>query len=113
MKEKAKNTSRFEQINKKSSLTKLELISCNDSIKIREIRFRGTYYLLPNQYDGKLENMQKYYVILSSRRKKSRYKKNRDDMVEVYLWETVTQTLTSELYRRAGNDRNARTVCNR
>lgn len=32
------------------------------------------------------------YVVLSSRQKKYRYKKNRDAMVEVYLWETVIQT---------------------
>lgn len=32
------------------------------------------------------------YVVLSSRQKKYRYKKNRDDMVEVYLWETAIQT---------------------
>ena len=32
------------------------------------------------------------YVVLSSRQKKYRYKKNRDGMVEVYLWETVIQT---------------------
>ena len=32
------------------------------------------------------------YVVLSSRQKKYRYKKNRDTMVEVYLWETVIQT---------------------
>lgn len=32
------------------------------------------------------------YAVLSSRQKKYRYKKNRDDMVEVYLWETVIQT---------------------
>lgn len=32
------------------------------------------------------------YVVLSSRQKKYRYKKSRDGMVEVYLWETVIQT---------------------
>ena len=32
------------------------------------------------------------YVVLSSRQKKYRYKKNKNDMVEVYLWETVIQT---------------------
>lgn len=32
------------------------------------------------------------YVVLSSRQKKYRYKKNWDTMVEVYLWETVIQT---------------------
>ena len=32
------------------------------------------------------------YMVLSSRQKKYRYKKNRDGMVEVYLWETVIQT---------------------
>lgn len=32
------------------------------------------------------------YVVLSSRQKKYRYKKNRNDMAEVYLWETVIQT---------------------
>jgi len=32
------------------------------------------------------------YVVLSSRQKKYRYKENRHDMAEVYLWETVIQT---------------------
>ena len=32
------------------------------------------------------------YVVLSSRQKKYRYKENRHDMTEVYLWETVIQT---------------------
>ena len=32
------------------------------------------------------------YVVLASRQKKYRYKKNRNDMAEVYLWETVIQT---------------------
>ena len=32
------------------------------------------------------------YVVLSSRQKKYKYKKNRHDMAEVYLWETVIQT---------------------
>ena len=32
------------------------------------------------------------YVVLASRQKKYRYKKNRTDMAEVYLWETVIQT---------------------
>ena len=32
------------------------------------------------------------YVVLSSRQKKYKYKENRHDMAEVYLWETVIQT---------------------
>lgn len=32
------------------------------------------------------------YVVLSSRQKKYRYKENRNDWEEVYLWETVIQT---------------------
>ena len=32
------------------------------------------------------------YVVLSSRQKKYKYKKNRDHNAEVYLWETVIQT---------------------
>ena len=32
------------------------------------------------------------YVVLSSRQKKYKYKKNRDHISEVYLWETVIQT---------------------
>lgn len=32
------------------------------------------------------------YVVLSSRQKKYRYKENRHDVAEVYLWETVIQT---------------------
>ncbi|MGM9684434.1 MAG: hypothetical protein ACI3XQ_12625 [Eubacteriales bacterium] len=32
------------------------------------------------------------YVVLSSRQKKYRYKENRHEMAEVYLWETVIQT---------------------
>ena len=32
------------------------------------------------------------YVVLSSRQKKYKYKKNRDHIAEVYLWETVIQT---------------------
>lgn len=32
------------------------------------------------------------YVVLSSRQKKYKYKKNRDYIAEVYLWETVIQT---------------------
>lgn len=32
------------------------------------------------------------YAVMSSRQKKYRYKKNRHDMAEVYLWETVIQT---------------------
>ena len=56
------------------------------------------------------------YVVLSSRQKKYKYKKNRHDMAEVYLWETVIQTPysidftaeqamteTRELFARDGN----------
>lgn len=32
------------------------------------------------------------YVVLSSRQKKYKYRENRHDMAEVYLWETVIQT---------------------
>ena len=53
------------------------------------------------------------YVVLSSRQKKYRYQKEPGRYGgSVLMGYSDSDTLRRELYRRAGNDRNAGTVCN-